>query len=168
MDIVNFLFGQSSDLTMFQMSMRAFAMFFIMLVLLRFAGRRAFAKKSSFDNIIVIMLGAVLARGVVGASPFWSTVTASIVMVILHRFFAWLSVKNSFVEKLIKGDAILLFQKDDLVNHNLSRTGISKKDLHESLRLETKTDTLNDIESAFLETNGRISFILKKEDEKPV
>ena len=37
------------------------------------------AKQSSFDNIIVIMLGAVLARGVVGASPVWSTVRACVI-----------------------------------------------------------------------------------------
>jgi len=167
MDTIQFLFGEGEKLNILQMSMRALVMFLIMLILIRFAGRRAFAKKSSFDNIIVIMLGAVLARGVVGASPFWSTVAASIIMIILHRIVAWLSVKNNFVERLVKGNAILLFQKEKIVNSNLTKTGISKKDLHESLRLETKKDTLEDIYTAFLETNGRISFILKKKEEEP-
>ena len=167
MDTIQFLFGEGEQLNILQMSMRALVMFLIMLILIRFAGRRAFAKKSSFDNIIVIMLGAVLARGVVGASPFWSTVAASIIMIILHRIVAWLSVKNNFVERLVKGNAILLFQKEKIVGKNLTKTGISKKDLHESLRLETKKDSLEDIEDAYLETNGRISFILKKKDEEP-
>ena len=166
MDTIQFLFGEGEKLNILQMSMRALVMFLIMLILIRFAGRRAFAKKSSFDNIIVIMLGAVLARGVVGASPFWSTVAASIIMIILHRIVAWLSVKNNFVERLVKGNAILLFQKEKIVNKNLTKTGISKKDLHESLRLETKKDTLEDIDTAFLETNGRISFILEKKEEE--
>lgn len=166
MNTVNYFFGEGSNLDILQMSMRAFTMFFIMLVLLRFTGRRAFAKKSSFDNIIVIMLGAVLARGVVGASPFFPTVAASLIMVALHRFISWLSVKNNFVEKLIKGGPVVLFYNNNLVFRNLDRTGISSKDLHESLRLETKTDTLDDIDTAFLETNGRISFILKKEEVK--
>lgn len=167
MNTINYFFGSGSNLNMLQMSDRAFAMFFIMLILLRFTGRRAFAKKSSFDNIVVIMLGAVLARGVVGASPFWATVAASVVMVALHRFISWLSVKNNFIEKLIKGDAVLLFKDEKTINGNMARTGISVKDLHESLRLETKTDSLNDIACAWLETNGRISFILKKEEDKP-
>jgi uncharacterized membrane protein YcaP (DUF421 family) len=166
MDTINFLFGEGEKLNMLQMSMRAFAMFFIMLVLIRFTGRRAFAKKSSFDNIIVIMLGAVLARGVVGASPFWSTVAASVVMVAMHRITAWLAVKNRSVEKLIKGEYINLYDREKFVDNNLAKTGISKNDLHESLRLETKKDTLDEIETAYLETNGRISFILKKEEEE--
>ena len=165
MDTINFLFGEGEKLNMLQMGMRAFLMFFIMLILIRFTGRRAFAKKSSFDNIIVIMLGAVLARGVVGASPFWATVAASIVMVIMHRITAWLAVKNKPVEKLIKGEYISLYNQKKFVDNNLTKTGISKNDLHESLRLETKKDSLEDIESAYLETNGRISFILKKEQE---
>ena len=165
MNTIILLFGEGEKLNMLQMSMRAFAMFFIMLVLIRFTGRRAFAKKSSFDNIIVIMLGAVLARGVVGASPFWSTVAASVVMVAMHRITAWLAVKNRFVEKLIKGEYINLYDHEKFVDNNLAKTGISKNDLHESLRLETKKDTLEEIETAYLETNGRISFILKKEEE---
>ncbi len=166
MDTIQFLFGEGEKLNILQMSMRSLIMFIIMLILIRFAGRRAFAKKSSFDNIIVIMLGAVLARGVVGASPFWSTVAASVIMIILHRIVAWLSVKNNFVERLVKGNAILLFQKEKIIGKNLTKTGISKKDLHESLRLETKKDSLEDIEDAYLETNGRISFILKKKEEE--
>jgi heme A synthase len=64
------LVGEGKELTILQMSVRAFAMFIIYVVLIRIAGLRTFAKQSTFDNIIVIMLGAVLARGVVGASPF--------------------------------------------------------------------------------------------------
>src|SRR6185369_12555649 len=120
---------------MLQMSVRAFTMFIIMLVLIRFAGMRTFAKKSSFDNIIVIMLGAILARGVVGASPYWSTVAASVVMVVLHRLIAWLSVKNRKFEKLVKGTYIKLYHDGSLVNGNLEKTGMSENDLHESLRL---------------------------------
>jgi uncharacterized membrane protein YcaP (DUF421 family) len=39
-------------------------------------------------------------------------------------------------------------------------------DLHESLRLETNKLTLSQIDTAFMETNGRISFILKKEKDQ--
>jgi uncharacterized membrane protein YcaP (DUF421 family) len=66
MDIYD-LFGRGEDLTALQMSVRSFIMFFIALALIRIGGMRIFGKKTAFDNILVIMLGAVLARGVVGA-----------------------------------------------------------------------------------------------------
>ena len=166
MDTLISLVGEGEHLTPLQMSVRAFSMFVIMLVLVRIAGMRTFAKKSSFDNIIVIMLGAVLARGVVGASPYWSTVAASVVMVGMHRLIAWITVKNKKFEKIIKGTFLKLYQNGTLIDNNLEKTGMSENDLHESLRLETKKMTLSEIDTAFMETNGRISFILKSEKEK--
>lgn len=153
-------------MTILQMSVRAFVTFIILLALIRFAGKRTFAKKSSFDNIIVILLGAVLARGVVGASPYWSTVAASVVLVITHRLIAWLAVKNRKFEKLVKGSYIKLYNDGALIGNNLEKTCMSENDLHESLRLETKKLTLTQIDTAFMETNGRISFILKEDDQK--
>ena len=166
MDTWTFLVGEGQHLTPLQMSVRAFTMFIIMLVLIRMAGTRTFAKKSSFDNIIVFMLGAILARGVVGASPYWSTVAASVVMVGMHRLIAWITVKNRKLEKIIKGTCIKLYQNGALIGNNLEKTGMSENDLHESLRLETKKMTLSEIDTAFMETNGRISFILKEKEEK--
>jgi uncharacterized membrane protein YcaP (DUF421 family) len=124
---------------------------------------RTFAKRSPFDTIITIMLGAVLARGVVGASDYIDTVAASVVMVVMHRTMAWLSVKNRKFEQLIKGTYIKLYHDGALIGNNLEKTGMSENDLHESLRLETKKLTLAEIDTAFMETNGRISFILKEE-----
>jgi uncharacterized membrane protein YcaP (DUF421 family) len=165
MDTINFLVGEGEKLTVLQMSVRAFFMFIIMMMLIRLAGMRTFGKKSSFDNIIVIMLGAILARGVVGASPYWSTVGASVIMVVMHRLIAWISVKNKRFEKLVKGNYIKLYHDDGLIDNNLEKTGMSENDLHESLRLETKKLTLSEIDTAFMETNGRISFILKEKKD---
>ncbi len=166
MNIINTLFGEGDHLNMLQMSVRSFITFIILLVLVRFAGMRTFAKRSAFDNIIVILLGAVLAKGVVGSSPYLPTVAASVVMVAMHRLFAWLCVINRKFEQLVKGTYIKLYQNGALVDNNLERTGMSENDLHESLRLETKKLTLAEIDTAFMETNGRISFILKDEDKE--
>lgn len=156
------LFGHGEDLTILQMSFRAFVMFFITLILIRLGGMRIFGKKSSFDTIIVIMLGAILARGVVGASSFFATIVASIVMVVIDRILAWLSMKSYIVACIIKGKPILLYEKDKIIWENMKLTSLSKEDLLESLRLETKENSLECLDSAHMETNGRISFILKK------
>src|ERR1700759_2769946 len=126
MNTIQYLVGEGEHLTILQMSVRTFITFIILLVLIRLAGGRTFAKRSAFDNIIVILLGAVLARGVVGASPYWSTVASSVVMVIMHRLIAWLSVKNRKFEKLVKGMYIKLYHDGALIDNNLERTGMSE------------------------------------------
>ncbi len=156
------IFGNGGDLTIWQMSARSFAMFFISLFLIRVGGARMFGKRSSFDDIIVIMLGAILSRGVVGANPFWATVAASAVMIAIHRSLAWICIKSKYLETIIKGKSTILYEHNQINYINMEKYSLSKTDLLQSLHLETKKNTLDDIETAFIETNGRISFIMKK------
>jgi uncharacterized membrane protein YcaP (DUF421 family) len=162
-DFINTVWGKGDQLNALQMSARAFIMFMIALTLIRLGGLRLFSKKSAFDNVIVIMLGAVLARGIVGASPFFSTVAASCIMIVIHRTLAWMSVKSDPLCKVLQGEHIVLFQSGNILWENMKKVTISEPELMASLRLETKKDTFDDIDVAYLETNGRISFILKKE-----
>lgn len=161
-DFITTFWGDGDKLNALQMGTRAFAMFFISLLFIRLGGLRLFSKKSAFDNVIVIMLGAVLSRGVVGASPFFSTVAASAVMIGLHRLSAFATIKSDAIAKMLKGDHILLYKNGKILWDNMKVATISKDDLMTSLRLETKKTTLDDIDLAYLETNGRISFIVKK------
>lgn len=127
------------------------------------AGRHAdLGKRSPFDTIIIIMMGAILARGVIGASPFWSTVAASTTMVVINRIMAWSCAANDAVNDVIKGKRLLLYENGQMHWDNMKVAALSKSDLMESLRLETKQDSLEKIEKAYMETNGRISFLLKK------
>src|SRR4051794_34519890 len=83
--IFDLFWGEGEKLAPLAMATRALAMFWLLLALLRAGGRRSFGRKSSFDNVLVMMLGAVAARGVVGASPFGSTLAACGVVVVIHR-----------------------------------------------------------------------------------
>jgi uncharacterized membrane protein YcaP (DUF421 family) len=152
-----------TELDPVQMAIRAVAMFFLLLVLVRVGGVRLFGKKSSFDNVVVILLGAVAARGVVGASPFGSTLAASTTLVVLHRVIAWLVVKYEPLRRLVEGERVCLYAEGQIVRPNLLRTTISEHELMESLRLETKQPELAHVHEAGLETNGRISFIEKRQ-----
>jgi len=155
------LFGSGEHLTALQMSVRAFVMFFITLALIRFAGMRIFGKKTAFDNILVIMLGAVLARGVVGASPFFSTVAAAAVMVIVHKILALLAMKHVWVGKIVKGIHRSLYKNGEMNTRNMKIAEISKDDLMEGVRLQINSNSLDDVEEAYIEKNGQVSVIEK-------
>src|SRR5678815_2080289 len=85
MQTINELFGQNQDLDVVQMGIRAIVIFFIALVLIRFTGMRVFGIETAFDTCIIIMLGAVLTRAIVGASPFIPTIVASLALVTVHK-----------------------------------------------------------------------------------
>ena len=156
------LFGEGKELNALQMGDRAFVMFFICLALIRIAGRRAFGTKTAFDNIIAIMLGAILSRAVVGVSPFLPTVTAGLVMVLVYRLLAFIAVTNDAVSHFLKGKEMSLYRNGKINENNLKKCSISRGDLMEGVRVEGNVRGLNEIEEAFMERNGQIS-VIKKE-----
>jgi uncharacterized membrane protein YcaP (DUF421 family) len=162
-ELINDIFGQGRDLTTLQMTARAILMFFITLSLIRLGGVRIFGKRGSFDNIIAVMMGALLSRGVTGASPFLGVVAATTAMVIIHRVLGASAVRNKIIERFVKGRKVILFKDGKLLHNNLMRACMSLNDILESLRLETKQDSLDKVEVVTMETNGRISFIMKNQ-----
>jgi uncharacterized membrane protein YcaP (DUF421 family) len=164
MGVINYLFGEGKDLTALQMGCRAFAMFFIALILIRLAGMRTFGIKSAFDTCVIIMLGAVLSRAITGASAFFPTVTAAIVLVFIHKILAIVSVENKTLSHLIKGNPISVYKNGVLNSRNLRRCSISFGDIMEVVRTELNTNNLNEVEEIFMERTGKIS-ILKKEPQ---
>lgn len=164
METITQLFGEGERQSVLQMSLRAVVVFIITLILLRIAGRRSFGMKSPFDNIIVILLGAILSRAVVGASEFCPTIAAATVIAVLHRFGAWLAALNLRFGALIKGQKIVLFKNGRIQNDNMRRALVSESDLYGSLRSSMNVEDFDSIDSAYMENNGQISFV-KKEQE---
>jgi len=155
------LFGNGEDLTALQMAVRSFIMFFIALALIRLGGMRIFGKKTAFDNILVIMLGAILARGIVGASSFFSAVAAAAVMVIIHKILAWLAMKHVWVGMIVKGYRRSLYKNGEYNLKNMRITAISKDDLMEGVRLEINSDNLDEVKEVYIEKNGQVSVVKK-------
>lgn len=155
------IFGSGEQLSPLHMADRALLMFFIALLLIRVGGLHIVGKKSGYDLVIVIMMGAVLARGIVGASPLPSTVAAAIMMIAINRLLAWVSIKSPLLNKIIKGSALILYQDGQINWKNMEKGSVSQSDLLTSLRLETQQENLEKIKKATLETNGRISFLVK-------
>jgi uncharacterized membrane protein YcaP (DUF421 family) len=162
MEIINELFGQGKDLNILQMSLRAIVVFFIALALIRFTGMRVFGIKSAFDTCIIIMLGSVLSRAVTGASPFFPTVVASIIMMLIHKIIGRLSVSNQTISHLVKGTHLSLYKDGVLNEKNLKKCSLSYGDIMEEIRLDLNQDTLENIQEIFMERTGKISVIEKK------
>lgn len=156
------LFGEGDELSPWQMSLRAITVFLIALLLIRISGRRSIGMKMPFDNVILFLLGAVLSRGITGASPFLATVCAGFSIVVMHRLFAWLGLYNHTFGSLVKGSSKLLYDKGKFIDAHMKQCTISEKDLLEAVRLNSGLDSLDKIEKAYVERSGEISIIPKK------
>jgi uncharacterized membrane protein YcaP (DUF421 family) len=159
MSALEALFGRGEHLNALQMGVRALVTFFIALALVRVAGMRTFGRRSAFDTIVGMMLGAVLARGVVGASPFGATVVASAVVVLVHRALAQLCRAHAGLERLIKGEHRLLCREGAVDERTMARSGLTRSDLLEGVRQAANVGAIEEVAAIYIESNGQISAV---------
>jgi uncharacterized membrane protein YcaP (DUF421 family) len=155
------IFGQGKDLNVLQMSCRGIIIFILAWILIRISGRRSFGLHTPLDNIITIMLGAVLSRALVGASSFLPVIVACTVIVLIHRGVAWLFVHNAGFSKFVEGEKMILFDANNFNQTNMDKAQVCREDILQGVRKSALTDDLNKIERVFIERNGEISPIKK-------
>jgi uncharacterized membrane protein YcaP (DUF421 family) len=155
------IFGEGKDLSTLQMCCRGVAVFFIALILIRISGRRSFGIRTALDNIILILLGAVLSRAVVGASPFVPVISVSFVIVVLHRIFGWFVSHSKRFAKIMEGNKMLLFENGQFIQDNLHKALVCREDVMQGIRESALTENLDKIDKVYMERNGQISAIKK-------
>jgi uncharacterized membrane protein YcaP (DUF421 family) len=161
------LLGKSvQDLTVAQMSLRAVIVFVVTLVYLRFASKRFLGRYTAFDTVLAVVFGSVMSRGVNGSAPFGSTLVAGAVLLGLHWVVGALSMKSRGFSEFVRGKPRLLVERGKVRAEGIRGTHISEDDLLEDLRYEAHVDSLEDVEAAYLECNGKIS-VIRRKDERP-
>jgi uncharacterized membrane protein YcaP (DUF421 family) len=160
--MIRLVLGEGTDLTIWQMASRAVLIFVITLLLIRLSGRRSFGQHSPFDSCTTVLLGAILSRAVVGASPFWPTVGAATALVLMHRAAARASISWEWFETLVSGRERQLMQAGRRDATEMRKALVTERDLKEAVRKTLRSDDMSAVDQAVLERNGEITVIEKK------
>lgn len=150
------LFGSGTELDSLQMADRAIAVFLLTFAMLRLSGRRSFGQHRAFDACTTVLLGSVLSRAVVGASPFWPTMAAGVAIVVLHRLIASASARWPRFEQFIAGDKRELIRDGARDQRSMLDGLLSDRDLDEAVRGKTG-DEATPLDRAVLERDGSIT-----------
>ena len=160
MEFLDNLLGLNAEqLTAGQMVARAVIIFFISLILIRVSGIRTLGKQSAFDMLTKLILGAMLGRAIVANQPFFGTLLAALMVMLLHRLLAWIAFHNKKANAFINGETLLLMKDGKKQIKNLSRSHITDEDILEALRRDVNTGSTEKIKEVYLERSGDISFV---------
>jgi uncharacterized membrane protein YcaP (DUF421 family) len=154
---------EPKDLTFVQISLRGIIVFVATLIMVRVGHKRSLARKTAFDAVLIVILASVLSRAINGSSAFFATLGGSLVIVLVHRFFAFIAYRSHWFGCLIKGSPEVIVENGELVLRTMRKNHISKHDLDEDLRLGAELDGLSKVKVARIERSGDISFIKKDE-----
>ena len=150
---------QPKDLTFVQISVRGIIVFLATLIIVRLGHKRPLAQKTPFDAILLVILASVLARAINGSSAFFATLGGGLVLVLLHRLFAYLAFYSHKFGILVKGEPDTIVRDGECDFEMMRRNHVSIHDLEEDMRLSAHTDDLSEIRVARVERSGDISFI---------
>jgi uncharacterized membrane protein YcaP (DUF421 family) len=154
---------QAHDLHFSHMAWRTFIVFGFAVFLARLGDRRFLGHGAGFDIMVAIILGSVLSRGINGQAPFFPTLGASALLVLLHHLMAKLAFRSHAFSKFMKGSARILVRDGKLVDDELRRSNITHDDLDEHLRLQGRVIGTDDVAEARLERNGIVSVVKTKD-----
>jgi uncharacterized membrane protein YcaP (DUF421 family) len=152
---------EPKDLTFGQISLRGIIVFLATLVMVRLGHKRPLAQKTPFDAILLVILASVLSRAINGSAAFFATLGGGVVLVVIHRLFAFLAFYSHGFGILVKDkpDVVVRDGQPDLAM--MRRNHVSMHDLDEDMRLSVHIDDLSKIRVARIERSGDISFIKK-------
>jgi uncharacterized membrane protein YcaP (DUF421 family) len=155
-DLARTLFGEGERLDALQMALRATVVFVLALAMIRVSGRRSFGQRRPFDACTTVLLGAVLSRAVVGASPFWPTMAAGAAIVLLHRLVAMAGLRWPRFESLVSGDKRELVRDGRRDEKEMRTALVTGRDLDEAVRKKAGDERLP-LRRAVLERDGVIT-----------
>lgn len=163
MDWINTIFEKQDNLSCLQMSIRGVLVFLATLIVMRIGAKRTFGKETAVDYVVIILLGGILGRAVVGASPILPVIISTFFILLFHRFLAWICLRNHFMGNLIKGEKKQLFADGKPNKKNMDTALISNEDLLEGIRMMINARDTSNVKEIFIERNGEISVVKKEE-----
>ncbi|WP_313103630.1 DUF421 domain-containing protein [Stutzerimonas nitrititolerans] len=140
--------------------LRAAAIYLVVLVVFRLAGRRTLSELTTFDFVLLLIIGEATQQALLGDD--FSIVNAMVVIVSLVVFDIALSLlknKSRWLSKLIDGEPMIIGEHGQVLERRIRKARIDEGDILEAARHSQGLERIDQIKFAILEKDGKISII---------
>ncbi|MCU6668780.1 DUF421 domain-containing protein [Enterobacteriaceae bacterium H4N4] len=142
------------------MIFRAVAVYLILLVVFKIAGRRALLQMTSFDLILLLIISEATQQALLGNDfSITGAMLTIVTLVVVDMLFGYLKKYSSRAESLLDGSPVILVAHGKPQEEKLKQVNVSCDDVMVSARQDHGIYLLEKIKYAILESNGHISII---------
>jgi uncharacterized membrane protein YcaP (DUF421 family) len=144
------------------------AIYFLLLLLFRVAGKRAVSEITSFDFVLLLIISEATQQALVGTDT--SLTTAAIVIATLVLCDIGLSLvkqRSRKVDILLEGLPLILVREGRPLEERMRMSRVEREDILRAARESQGLRAMEEIGLAILETNGAISIIPERADPSP-
>ena len=133
--------------------------YFGVIVWLRVSGKRTLSKWNSFDFVVTVAFGSILASALLSTSTPWTQSMLGVGMLVTFQYIlTWLSVRTTAVQSLLKAEPTLLLFKGQFLEKVMKDQRVAEGEVLAAIRLQG-SGSIEDTDAVILETNGNFSVI---------
>jgi uncharacterized membrane protein YcaP (DUF421 family) len=142
--------------------------YLLLLLIFRIAGRRALSETSTFDLVLLLIIGETTQQAMIGNDDDSMTSAAVAILTLVSADMAITYLRKAFplFDRLIEGKPILLIHEGKPRKAALDAHSIDEEDLKEAARLSHGLTNMEDVRQATLERDGKISIVPWRNEPK--
>lgn len=140
--------------------LRAAAIYLVLMILFKIAGRRSLAQLTTFDLVLLMVIGEATQQALLGDD--FSLTNAFVVIATLITIDIGLSLikqRSAWFSRLLDGGPTVVVEHGQVLGERLKRARIDESDILEAARSAQGIIEIQQIKFAILERNGKISII---------
>lgn len=127
--------------------------------ILRISGKRTLSKWNSFDFVVTIAFGSILASILLSTKDSFGTGILGFALLVLFQYLiSWLSTRSSLVQKIVKSKPTLLLYQGKFQADVLKQERVAESEVLAALRGKGIA-AIEDADAVVLETDGSFSVI---------
>lgn len=140
--------------------LKAAAIYLFLLVVMRLAGRRTLAEMTSFDLILLLIIGDASQQALLGDDfSLTNAMLCVLTLVVLDIGLSLLKRNSRTFDKVADGVPMLLVEFGVPLKDRMERSRVDEAEVLEAARRQQGLERMSDIRFAVLEVDGRISVI---------
>ena len=143
--------------------LRGFAIYVVLLVIVRLSGRRTLAQMTPFDLVLLLIIAETTQQAILGDD---FSITNAIVLIVtlfgIDIALSYLKQGHSGLSLVIDGTPTILVSHGQPDQHALKRARVSVADVLKAARIQQGLERMEQIKFAILEASGEISIVPKE------
>lgn len=146
--------------------LRAAAIYLLLMVVFKIAGRRTLLQMTSFDLILLLIISEATQQALLGDD--FSVTGASLTIITLITIdivLGKLKARFPLFEQMAEGGPLILVEHGRILTQRLKMSGISREDILEAARSGQGLERIDQIKYAVLEVSGHISITPENSDK---
>jgi uncharacterized membrane protein YcaP (DUF421 family) len=142
-----------------QIILRSLALFLFVWLVMRIAGRKELAQMTSFDLVIVVVLGDLIQQGVTGDDrSVVGAMLAVTTFVLLAVLLSYVSFRFRATRPILEGSPVIVVRDGRFLTDVMRMERLTEDEVREAARMKG-IERMSQVKVGILEADGQFAFI---------